>query len=163
MKNQNQNIFIVENDGSISINLHKIIEEKFGTLFTICHFVNAAEAIRKIDMNTKIILLDSDYFGETGNKIINFVKNINPSTKIIIQSKNVDLVTSIEAYILKEKINATKTKAKKRLLNPKVSRIVHYPAYHLHQKYGVRPVLFYVFLVILILFLFIYFGMGKMY
>ena len=87
MKNQTLHLFIVEDIPEKSLRLHQFLSTRFGTVFIISTFTDAVTALSKVDANTAIVVLDYDYFGEEGNKIVGFINAINPKTKVIILSK----------------------------------------------------------------------------
>ena len=98
MTNQDQNLFIVEDNAETAIKLHKYLQGKFGTIYNIFTFENAVQALTKVDKHTSIVILDYDYFGDEGNKIVNFIKNINEKTKVIILSNNDDSAASLQDF-----------------------------------------------------------------
>lgn len=98
MTNQTQNLFIVEDNQENSLKLHQFLEKRFGTIYNIFTYTNAVQALTKVDKNTSVIVLDYDYFGDEGTKIVNFIKNINEKTKVIILSNNDEIGTEIDSY-----------------------------------------------------------------
>lgn len=110
MTNQTQNLFIVEDNPENALKLHQFLDTRFGTVFNISTFTDAVTALSKVDENTSVVVLDYDYFGVEGNKIVEFIKNINKKTKVIILSNNEEIFTAIDShrneadnYLLKEK------------------------------------------------------------
>ena len=93
MTNQTQNLFIVEDNPESALKLHQFLDTRFGTVFNISTFTDAVTALSKVDENTSVVVLDYDYFGIEGNKIVDFIKNINKKTKVIKKKINSPIAT----------------------------------------------------------------------
>ena len=128
MTNQTQNLFIVEDDQENSLKLHQFLEKRFGTIYTIFTYTNAVQALTKVDENTSVIVLDYGYFGEEGTKIVNFIKNINEKTKVIILSNNEDIGATIDSYKIEDNTYLSKRKGIKKKLHTTIFKIISYPA-----------------------------------
>lgn len=150
MTNQTQNLFLVEDDQENSLKLHQFLEKRFGSIYNIFTFTNAVQALSKVDKNTSIIVLDYDYFGDEGNKIVNFIKNINQNTKVIILANNDDISFEIESYQNTTNEFLVKEKGLKKKLNAKIFDIISYPANYIQQRYSVsQAFVYFVFLFII--------------
>ena len=150
MTNQTQNLFIVENNQENALKLHDFLDKRFGTIYNIFTYTNAVQALTHVDKNTSVVILDYDYFGEEGNKIVNFVKNINEKTKVIILSNNEDIGSEISTYFNGADDFLIKEKGLKKKLNRTLLDIVSYPANYLQQKYSVsHAFVYFVFLFII--------------
>lgn len=150
MTNQNQNLFIVEDDQEHSLKLHQFLEKRFGSIYNIYTYTNAVQALTKVDENTSVIVLDYGYFGEEGTKIVNFIKNINKKTKVIILSNNEDIGAKIDSYKLEDHIHLSKRKGIKTKLNTTLFKIISYPANYLQERYSLSQAFIYsVFLFII--------------
>lgn len=154
MTNQTQNLFIVEDNQENSLKLHQFLEKRFGTIYNIFTYSNAVQALTKVDKNTSVIVLDYGYFGDEGTKIVNFIKNINEKTKVIILSNNEDIGTVIDSYKLEGDKYLLKEKNVKEKLNATIFEIIAYPANYLQQRYSLSQAFIYsVFLFILFSFI----------
>jgi DNA-binding NtrC family response regulator len=150
MTNQTQNLFIVEDNQESSLKLHQFLKQRFGTIYNIFTFTNAVQALTKVDENTSVVVLDFDYFGDEGTKIVNFIKNINEKTKVIILANNdeigseIDLLfNDVDNYLIKEK-------GVKKKLNRSLFEIISYPANYLQARYSVsQAFIYFVFIFIL--------------
>lgn len=163
MTNQTQNLFIVEDNPENAMKLHQFLDTRFGTVFNISTFTNATTALSKVDENTSVVVLDYDYFGEEGNKIVDFIKNINQKTKVIILSDNEEIFTALNTYRNKGDNYLLKEKALKKKLSTTLFEIVTYPANYLQMKYSVSQFFVYlVFLFIIVGFL-VFIGMVFIY
>ncbi len=149
MTNQTQNLFIVEDNPESSLKLHQFLDTRFGTVFNISTFTDAVTALSKVDENTSVVVLDYDYFGEEGNKIVDFIKNINKKTKVIILSNNDEIFTAIDSYKNEGDNYLLKEKGVKKKLSTSLFEIVTYPANYLQTKYSVSQ--FFIYLVFLFL------------
>lgn len=147
MTNQTQNLFIVEDNPENAMKLHQFLDTRFGTVFNISTFTDAVTALSKVDENTSVVVLDYDYFGVEGNKIVEFIKNINKKTKVIILSNNEEIFTAIDSHRNEADNYLLKEKGVKKKLSTTLFEIVTYPANYLQMKYSVSQ--FFVYLVFL--------------
>lgn len=147
MTNQTLNLFIVEENAENALKLHKFLDTRFGTVFNISTFTDAVSALSKIDSNTSVVVLDYDYFGKEGNKIVDFIKNINKKTKVIILSNNEEIYMAIDSYRKEGDNYLLKEKGVKKKLSSTLFEIVTYPANYLQMKYSVSQ--FFIYLVFL--------------
>ena len=163
MENQTQNLFIIEDNPENSLRLHEFLENKFGSIFNISTFTDSVNALSKVDQNTSIVVLDYDYFGEKGTKIVNFIKNINPATKVIILSNNEEIGYAIDlhkkegdAYLLKEK-------GLKKKLSATIFEVITYPVKYLELRYGVSQFFIYFLFLFLFVGILVFLGMQTIY
>jgi DNA-binding NtrC family response regulator len=147
MTNQTQNLFIVEDNPENALKLHQFLDTRFGTVFNISTFTDAVTALSKVDENTSVVVLDYDYFGVEGNKIVEFIKNINKKTKVIILSNNEEIFTAIDSHRNEADNYLLKEKGVKKKLSTTLFEIVTYPANYLQMKYSVSQ--FFIYLVFL--------------
>jgi DNA-binding NtrC family response regulator len=147
MKNQTLNLFIVEDVPEKSLRLHHFLATRFGTVFTISTFTDAVTALSKVDENTSIVVLDYDYFGEEGNKIVTFITDINPKTKVIILANSEDIYLAITTYQNENTDFLHKDATLKKKLSTTIFEIITYPANYLQMKYSVSQ--FFIYLVFL--------------
>lgn len=163
MTNQTQNLFIVEDDQENALKLHQFLEKRFGTIYNIFTFTNAVQALTKVDKNTSVIVLDYGYFGDEGTKIVNFIKNINEKTKVIILSSNDDIGTTIDSYNQEGDEYLLKEKGVKKKLNRTIFEIISYPANYLQMRYGVSQFFIYLVFLFLVVGILVFLGMQTMY
>lgn len=147
MTNQTQNLFIVEENQDDSMKLHEFLDTRFGTIFNISTFTDAVTALSKVDKNTSVVVLDYDYFGLEGDKIVDFIKTINKKTKVIILSNNEEIFSAIDFHKKEADNYLLKEKGVKKKLSTTLFEIVTYPANYLQMKYSVSQ--FFVYLVFL--------------
>jgi DNA-binding response OmpR family regulator len=150
MTNQTQNLFIVEDDQENALKLHQFLEKRFGTIYNIFTYSNAVQALTHVDKNTSVIVLDYDYFGEEGTKIVNFIKNINEKTKVIILSNNDEFENELNVFFNGADDYLVKEKGVKKKLNRTIFEIISYPANYIQQRYSVsQAFIYFVFLFII--------------
>jgi DNA-binding NtrC family response regulator len=159
MTNQTQNLFIVEDDQTSAAKLHQFLETKFGTAYNIHTFSDATKALEKVDKHTKIVILDYDYFGEKGNKILEFIKTINPSTEVIILSNHGDIATAIASYNNGATNFLIKNQRTEKQLSSKIFDILSYPAKYLELRYGFSQFFAYLLFCFIIVGFLVFLGM----
>ncbi len=163
MTNQTQNLFIVEDNQENALKLHQFLEKRFGTIYNIFTYTNAVQALTHVDKNTRVVVLDYDYFGDEGTKIVNFIKNINENTKVIILSNNEDIGTEISSYFNRADDHLVKEKGLKKKLNRTILDIISYPANYLQMRYGVSQFFIYLVFLFLAVGILVFLGMQTMY
>ena len=163
MKNQTLHLFIVEDIPEKSLRLHQFLSTRFGTVFTISTFTDAVTALSKVDANTAIVVLDYDYFGEEGNKIVGFINTINPKTKVIILSNSEAIFSAISAYKNDNDNYLHKDSALKKKLSTTIFEIITYPANYLQMKYSVSQFFIYLVFMFFIVGFLVFIGMIYIY
>ncbi|WP_395043288.1 response regulator [Flavobacterium sp.] len=157
--NQTQNLFIVEDNPESALKLHQFLATRFGTIFNIFTFSDSVKALEKIDKNTTIVVLDYDYFGEKGNKILKFIKTINPNTKVIILSNHDDIGAKIESYKNGATDFIVKDTVTEKKLDSKIFSIISYSSNYLQLNYTVTQFLFYVLFLCFLIGVFVFVAM----
>lgn len=163
MTNQTQNLFIVEDDQTSAAKLHQFLETRFGTIFNIYTFSDATKALEKVDKHTKIVILDYDYFGEKGNKILEFIKVINPKTEVIILSSHGDIGEAIESYNNGASNYLIKNQKTEKQLSSKIFDIISYPAKYLELRYGFSQFFVYLLFLFVVVGILVFLGMQSIY
>lgn len=143
MKNQTQNLFIVEDDKKNALKIHQFLENRFGKIFTISTFTSAVQAISNVDKDTKIVVLNYGYFGEEGKKIVNLIKNINVKTKVIILASIDETSVEIEKHLIEADKILLKDKDVKKKLQTTIFEIISYPAHYLQERYSLSQAFIY--------------------
>ena len=163
MTNQTQNLFIVEDNPENSLKLHQFLDTRFGTVFNISTFTDAVTALSKVDENTSVVVLDYDYFGEEGNKIVDLIKIINKKTKVIILSNNEEIFMAIDSYRNEGDNYLLKEKGVKKKLSVTLFEIVTYPANYLQMKYSVSQFFIYLVFLFVVVGVLVFLGMISIY
>lgn len=163
MTNQKHHLFIVEDDQVTAAKLHQFLESRFGTAYTIFTFSNPVSALEKVDKNTKIVILDYDYFGKEGNKILESIKIINPETEVIILSNHGDIEVVVESYTNGASNYLLKNKKTEKQLGAKILEIISYPARYLELRYGFSQFFVYLLFLFLVVGILVLLGMITIY
>lgn len=163
MKNQTLHLFIIEDVPEKSLRLHQFLSKRFGTVFTISTFTDAVTALSKVDINTAIVVLDYDYFGEEGNKIAAFIKDINPNTKVIILSNHEEIFSALSTYHSESDTFLMKNASLKKNLSTTIFEIITYPANYLQMKYSVNQYFIYLIFLFFIVGFLVLIGMVFIY
>lgn len=159
MTNQILNLFIVEDNPENAMKLHQFLDDRFGTIFNVTTFTDAVTALTRVDENTRIVVLDYGYFGEEGNKIVNFIKNINPKTKVIILSNTEEIFSEINSYRNESNNHLLKEEGVKKKLSTRIVEIITYPADYLQNKYSVSQYFVYLIFLFIVVGFFVLIGM----
>jgi CheY-like chemotaxis protein len=159
MTNQTQNLFIVEDNQHNALKLHQFLQKRFGTIYNVSTFTNAVDALSKVDKNTSIVVLDYGYFGEEGTKILNFIKLINPETKVIILSSTDQATVDLEKHLIDGDKFLTKDKEVKKKLQTSIFEILSYPANYLQARYSLSQAFIYSVFVFIVFSIIVFLGM----
>lgn len=158
MNNQTQDLFIVEDNPENVLKIQQFIEKRFGKMYTIFVYSNAVQALTKVDKNTSVIVLKNYYFGDEGSKIINFIKNINQKTKVIILSKTEEIDKTMDLYMQEINTHVLKKRGIRKKLKATFFQIMGYPAHYLQQRYSVSQAFVYTVFLFIILSVFVFLG-----
>lgn len=159
MTNQTQNLFIIEDNPENAMKLHQFLDTRFGTVFNISTFTDSVTALSKVDENTSVVVLDYDYFGVEGNKIVDFIKTINKKTKVIILSNNEEIFSAIDMHRKEADNYLLKEKGVKKKLTTTLFEIITYPANYLQMKYSVSQFFIYLVFLFIVVGILVFLGM----
>lgn len=98
MKNQNLDLFVVNDNAMVVNSLKHFLEQKFGTALSIFTFNTGKSALEKIDTNTRLVILGYSLKDENINEVPESIKKINPYTKVMMLSSNEDVSNAIESF-----------------------------------------------------------------
>lgn len=138
---ENQNLFIVDDNPSVARELQKFLTNRFGLELTISIFIDGESLLKKIDANTKIVILDYDLKGEKGDQLLKSIKKINPKIEVIILSSNEDIGTAIDAFRKGAKNYIIKGENAPRKIFSLVYKIINYPVRILVERFGINKIL----------------------
>jgi DNA-binding NarL/FixJ family response regulator len=159
MTNQTQNLFIIEENPQNSLHLHRFLEKKFGTIYSIFSYTNVEKALSNVDKNTVIVVLNFDYFGKKGIKIVNSIRHLNKKTEVIILSNNEEIGRAIETFKNKTDKYLVKQNGVKEKLNATIFDKIAYPAKYFQQKYSVSQAFVYSVFLFIIISIIVFIGM----
>ncbi len=138
---KNQNLFIVENDPLESNRLISFLEKRFSNTLTISTFTDGETALKNINSNTTIVILDYDLKGERGDVLLKEIKKINALTEVIILSSAEDIATAIDAFRKGASNYVIKGESTTRILYSMVLKIMNYPVKILVERFAVNKIL----------------------
>lgn len=98
METQNLNLFIIDSNTSLTEALGKYLKKRFGRDLQIFTFSSGESALKMVDKNTGIVIVDYNLKGINGNEVLEKIKQINPKTKVILLSSNEEISVAIEAF-----------------------------------------------------------------
>ena len=137
MSTQHNKLFIIDDNQLLVADLRIFLESTFGESLTISTFNSGESALKKVDHETNIVILDYHLPGENGNEILKSIKQINPKTEVIMLTSNEDVKTAINAfrngatdYVIKG------VKAEKKI-GSLIYNILAYPVRILAREFGV--------------------------
>jgi DNA-binding NarL/FixJ family response regulator len=98
MNTQGLNLFIIDDNQLMATGLRIYLNNRFGTNLNISTFNTGVSALKEVDTNTAIVILDYYLEGENGNDILKSIKKINPNTEVIMLSSNEDIAIAIDSF-----------------------------------------------------------------
>lgn len=98
MNTQHNKLFIIDDNQLLVADLRIYLENTFGESLTISTFNSGESALKKVDHETNIVILDYHLPGENGNEILKAIKQINPKIEVIMLTSNEDVKTAINAF-----------------------------------------------------------------
>lgn len=141
IKMENQNLYIVDDSPSVAKELQQFLNNRFGQELTISIFNDGESLLKKIDVNTKIVILDYDLKGEKADQLLKSIKKINAKTEVIILSSNEDIGTAIDAFRKGAKNYIIKGEKAPRKLFSLVYKILNYPVRILVERFKISKIL----------------------
>ena len=98
MNTQGLNLFIIDDNQLMATGLRIYLNNRFGNNLNILTFNTGESALKEVDANTGIVILDYFLEGENGNDILRSIKKINPNTEVIMLSSNEDIAVAIDSF-----------------------------------------------------------------
>ncbi len=136
METQGINLFIVDDNKLMAMDLKIYLQNKFGTSVKISTFSDGESCLEKVDENTNIVILDYFLDGKNGLEILKLIKTINPKTEVIMLSSNEDIALAIESFKMGAKDYVIKGNGSWKKLNKLVNYIVTEPIRILGREFG---------------------------
>ncbi|MDO9000011.1 MAG: response regulator [Bacteroidota bacterium] len=98
METKGTNLFIVDDNKLLVIDLKNYLQTRFGTSLEISTFYDGESCLKKIDHTTHIVILDYFLDGKNGLEVLKAIKDINKKTEVIMLSNNEDVAIAIETF-----------------------------------------------------------------
>jgi DNA-binding NarL/FixJ family response regulator len=141
MSPQGINLFIVDDNVLMVTGLRNFLNSKFGNSIKISTFLNGESAVKKIDANTNIVILDYFLPGENGNDVLVSIKKINPKTEVIMLTSNEDIGIAIDSFRKGATDYVIKGGKSWKKITSLVYNIVTYPVRILVREFGISKYL----------------------
>ncbi len=141
MKNESHTLFIVDDNPLVITDVRNFLHTKFGSTLRIFTFHNGESALKKVNLETNIVILDYNLEGENGNKILKSIKEINPNTEVIMYSSNKDIGIAIEAFRNGAKDFVVKGYQSRKKLTSVILQILTYPIRIMVREFGISKFL----------------------
>lgn len=100
MKTQPINLFIVDDDKLIVLDLKVYLKHKFGDGLSITTFNDGESCLATLDKETHVVILDYFIGEKNGLDILKAIKAVNPKTEVIMLSTNEEIAVAVEAFRL---------------------------------------------------------------
>jgi DNA-binding NarL/FixJ family response regulator len=138
MKSQELNLFIVDDNALTLTGLRNYLQQRFGDSMTIFTFLSGATALKEVNENTTIVILDYHLENENGNEVLKSIKEINPDTEVIMFTSNEEIGVAIESF--RKGANDFVIKGDKawKRIGSSVNKILTYPYRILVREFGVH-------------------------
>lgn len=98
MKTQPINLFIVDDDNLLVLDLKVYLKHKFGEGLNITTFNDGESCLAILDKETHIVILDYFMSGKNGLDVLKAIKTTNPKTEVIMLSTNEEIAVAVEAF-----------------------------------------------------------------
>ena len=98
METQGLNLYIVDDNISMVTALKQYLQNRFGNGLKISTFNTGDNCLKRVDKDTDIVILDYHMDGKNGVDTLRSIKEINPSTEVIMLTSNEDIGLAIESY-----------------------------------------------------------------
>jgi DNA-binding NarL/FixJ family response regulator len=138
MENQVLNLFIVDDDKLIAMDLRIYLKEKFGNTLQVTTFNDGESCLKMVDKNTQIVILDYYMEGKNGMEILKSIKAINPKTEVIMFSNNEDIALAIKLFKTGANDYIVKGQGALSKLNKAVYHIITAPIRLLGKEFGLN-------------------------
>jgi response regulator of citrate/malate metabolism len=141
MNTEGLNLFIIDDDPFTVAALGNYLKKKFGNILRISTFNEGEAALRKIDKDTDIVILDYYLKDSKGTDVLSEIKTINPKTKVIMLSNNEEVGVAIESFRRGASDYVLKGEKALKKISMRVNKIVMYPIYLMVNKFSINKYL----------------------
>jgi DNA-binding NarL/FixJ family response regulator len=98
MNSSPTNIFIIDDNAQMVSELVEFLKRKFSESISVSSYYSSLDALKNINAQTDIVIMDVYLEGNKGNELIEKIKKINPQTEVIMLTSNEHVSSSIEAF-----------------------------------------------------------------
>lgn len=144
-------LFIVDDDNIMAQSLEKHISKKFGNIFNVSVFNSGALALKNLNAQTGMVILDYKLKGENGNEVLKAIKLKNPKTEVVMLTSNEDIYVAIESFKKGVLDYIIKNNQAWKKINSTILTMLMYPVNILIREFGVNKYLAIFLLVFLVM------------
>ena len=144
-------LFIVDDDNIMAQSLEKHISKKFGNIFNVSVFNSGALALKNLNAQTGMVILDYKLKGENGNEVLKAIKLMNPKTEVVMLTSNEDIYVAIESFKKGVLDYIIKNNQAWKKINSTILTMLMYPVNILIREFGVNKYLAIFLLVFLVM------------
>lgn len=144
-------LFIVDDDNIMAQSLEKHISKKFGNIFNVSVFNSGALALKNLNAQTGMVILDYKLKGENGNEVLKAIKLKNPKTEVVMLTSNEDIYVAIESFKKGVLEFIIKNNQAWKKINSTILTMLMYPVNILIREFGVNKYLAIFLLVFLVM------------
>ena len=137
MKTQGINLFIVDDNKLLVTDLKHHLHDRFGDNLQISTFSDGESCLKKIDKETRIVILDYFMEGKNGLEVLKLIKAINPKTEVLMLSGNEDITLAIQTFRSGAKDYMIKGEDSFKKLVKLIQRIITEPVRIMVREFGV--------------------------
>jgi DNA-binding NarL/FixJ family response regulator len=137
MEKQGTNLFIVDDNKLLAIDLKHYLHNRFGEDINISTFNDGESCLEKVDKDTHIVILDYYMDGINGLEVLKSIKAINPKTEVIMLSGNEDMAIAIQTFRSGAKDYVIKGQGSWKKLTKLVQLIIMEPIRIMVREFGV--------------------------
>lgn len=138
MNTQGLNLFIVDDNQLMVTGLRNYLDNRFGTNLNISTFNTGESALKKVDEDTSIVILDYYLGDENGNDVLKSIKKINPKTEVIMLSSNEDIGIAIDSFRSGATDYVIKGEKSWRKIISLIQEIIVYPVRVMVREFGIN-------------------------
>jgi len=137
MNNQGINLFIVDDNQLLLAGLRGYLATKFGSRINSSTFFTDESALKRIDHETDIVIIDYDMKNASGNEVLESIKKINPKTEVIMLSSHKEIGLAIDSYCKGASDYIIKDKNAFQKIGAIVYTVCMFPVHVLVKEFGV--------------------------
>lgn len=137
MQTQGLNLFIVDDNKLMVMDLKHYLHNRFGVNLNISTFWDGESCLKKVNEKTHIVILDHFLNGKNGLDTLKSIKKINPGTEVIMLSSNEDIALAIETFRAGASDYVVKGQGSWQRLTRRINHIVTAPIRLMVREFGV--------------------------
>src|ERR1044072_9270609 len=138
MQTQPLQLFIVDDNPMVTTGLKAYLQNRFGNSLDIFTFLDGKTALKKVNADTGIVILDYYLENENGNDVLKSITKINPQTEVIMLSSNEDMGIAIDAFRNGATDYVIKGEKSWKRINSLVYKIITYPLRVMVKEFGIN-------------------------